>query len=216
MRIRILLLASLLASMLAQPLRATAQGLSATGPWIVYLSASNMAELNDPSSPYRSTDRLVAANPDGSGATILAEGQIYTQLTPTRNGLLAYLSYDKGNSFYTNLTLNVIQLPTGQLIRAIPLVSADIAAKIASGDPAATYSIRSGRSRLPATAVDKTALVGRWMVRRWHSSAHRMVPPPIYTLTHPPAIPSCALPMVLRRGFAPRGRPMVATSSTWQ
>lgn len=135
MRIRILLLASLLASMMVQPLRATAQGLSATGPWIVYLSASDMDEVNARSAPYGSTDRLLAINPDGSGTTTLAEGQIYAQLTPNQSGLLAYLSYDKGNAFYTNLTLNIIKLPTGGLVRAIPLVSLDIAAKIASGEP---------------------------------------------------------------------------------
>lgn len=120
--VRLILIAVCLFNMcaLSLPAAQAAEGLAAAGPWLVYGVDGDGGGVPFP-------DQLWAANPGGTGQTMLLDGQLIFHLTPAPSAnLIAFLTADyppRGMAF-NNLTLNIMRLPDGQIVKSIRLTSA--------------------------------------------------------------------------------------------
>jgi dipeptidyl aminopeptidase/acylaminoacyl peptidase len=110
-------------SVIGLPRPIAAQTPSSDGPWVVYLSSAGNAR--------GVTDKVIAINADGTGRTVLAEGEdrVYLQLATSKLGYVTFLAADlpADRRDYLNLTLTIMQLPSGKLIKELPLTNAKTA-----------------------------------------------------------------------------------------
>ncbi|MBX3084020.1 MAG: PD40 domain-containing protein [Anaerolineae bacterium] len=148
LKIGLILICLLLTNGLPQP--SAAQGLAADGPWLVYLSSS----ANNPNV----TDQVIAINADGTGSTVLAEGRSFAQLSASKAGYVAFLGSDipANGAFYQHLTLYVMQLPSGKMIKELPLTNAKTAVdpKAEAGTDFPSYSITD----VSSTTIDNVKI----------------------------------------------------------
>ena len=90
--------------------------LSSEGPWLVFVDGSGL--------PFGGAE-LWAVNPDGSGLTLLAD-QLIGMNDPLAQAVplgRPYVAYVTGRDGYHDLTLNIVTLPSGEVLASIPLTS---------------------------------------------------------------------------------------------
>ncbi len=89
--------------------------LSTDGPWLVFVDGSGL--------PFGGA-QLWAVNPDGSGLTLLSD-QLIGMNDPLAQAVplgRPYVAYVTGRG-YSDLTLNIVTLPSGDMLASIPLTS---------------------------------------------------------------------------------------------
>jgi len=90
--------------------------LSSDGPWLVFVDGSDLP---------LGGGGLWAVNPDGSGLTLLAD-QLVGANDPLAHAVplgRPYVAYVTGRDGYYGLTLNIVSLPSGDVLESIPLTS---------------------------------------------------------------------------------------------